>query len=621
MERDSALIIRKVAAANNATVIVLVEPLTTEAVTQSDEIAQILITELQQSLIDQNRSRTFAIETAIQNIQQALTTNTQDKKFEHKPVVAIACIEVVEDQAIIGLVGTTHCFLRDGDELFSLTTDGHPSAAPIGATNSPAAVRFFNTNLRDQQLLLTTSITRFDENLEEILTTKNSLENTWTDIVNYVREIPHASAVLLTWQSSHTEYGQSSFEESVDGSMALDESTSLRNSIPSKNILKKLMKGTLKNWKLVFISLALFIGLVPLLTSMYNAGRIDFWNQYDHVVLEIQISSREAILNSDDSDSLSESESYLTSTLGQIKTGLSITPSNKKLSQLEDEVLERLNTLQISREVTSLQTLVTFDKNHDKSNQMTTIVLGGERLWLIDQSKGWIVESNPEKTDYSSVIYRQGDTYQGTPADSPLSITWDELRDRLIILDTNGAFFEYQNVPDGLPRPLSLPRTMPDNQILEIAVSQNLLLAVDSKGLLSLYTLERNSLRLKDEILLSKHVPDVISINLDQFGNPLLLVSNELISLQLTNQIILKAAPAPSIKSATTLATAPNHMFTYVVEPKQRRILVVDTEHTLIGIYRHPIFSGIIDIASDHKAIYLLTKSQILKFEKTLDSE
>ena len=40
VERDSALIIRKVAAANNATVVVLVEPLTTEAVTQSDEIAQ-----------------------------------------------------------------------------------------------------------------------------------------------------------------------------------------------------------------------------------------------------------------------------------------------------------------------------------------------------------------------------------------------------------------------------------------------------------------------------------------------------------------------------------------------------------------------------------------------------
>ena len=42
VERDSAVIIRKVPAANNATIVVLVEPLTAEAITQSDEIAQLL---------------------------------------------------------------------------------------------------------------------------------------------------------------------------------------------------------------------------------------------------------------------------------------------------------------------------------------------------------------------------------------------------------------------------------------------------------------------------------------------------------------------------------------------------------------------------------------------------
>ena len=193
----------------------------------------------------------------------------------------------------------------------------------------------------------------------------------------------------------------------------------------------------------------------------------------------------------------------------------------------------------------------------------------------------------------------------------------DELRDRLIILDTNGSFFSYEAIEDGLPRPLGLPRTMPVNQILDIAASENLLLAVDSEGLLSLYKLDRNALRPNNDILYSKPIPNLVSINLDEFGNPVLLTRTDLISFRIENEILLKSKPTPSIKLATALTTDPNHMFTYVGEPKQRRILVVNTEHTLVGIYRHPAFDKIIDIASDDEAIYLLTKSEILRFLKT----
>ena len=621
VERDSALIIRKVAAANNATIVVLVEPLTTNAITRSDEIAQTLITELQQSLIDQNRSRTFGIEMAIQKIQQQLTTNTENKKFEDKPVVAIACIEVLEDQAIIGLVGTTHCFLRDGNELFSLTTEGHAAAAPIGATNTPTAVRFFNTNLRDQQLLLTTSTTRFDESLEEIMTTKNTLENTWSDIVNYVRDIPHASAVLLTWQSSQSESTQGSIHKSVNSYKDSTKSLRPTNFVSLQKLLMRPIKRGLKNWKVILLSLAFFLGLLPLYTNMQNAGRIDFWNQYDQLVLDIQILSREAINNSDESDSLSETKSYLNSALAQIKTGLSITPNDKELSQLEDEILDRLNTVKISREVTSLTTLITFNENYQTTHEMTTIVFGGGRLWTIDQASGQVLRSSLERTNYSTIIYQQGGTYQGTPADSPLSITWDELRDRLIILDINGAFFAYKNTHDGLPRPLGLPRIMPAKQILEITVFQNLLFAVDSEGLLSLYKLELNAIRPNSESLLSQFIPNVISINLDGSGNPLLLTSEELISLQLTNSIALKTEPIPPINSATALATDPSHAYAYVAEPDQRRILVVNTDHAILGIYRHPVFVEIIDIASDDETLYLLTKSKILRFVKIFEGE
>ena len=621
VERDSALVIRKVAAANNATIVVLVEPLTANAITRSDEIAQALITELQQSLIDRNRSRTFGIEMAIQSIQQQLTTNTQNKKFEDKPVVAIACIEVLEDQAIIGLVGTTHCFLRDGDELFSLTTEGHAAAAPIGATNTPTAIRFFNTNLRDQQLLLTTSTTRFDESLEEIMTTKNTLENTWTDIVNYVRDIPHASAVLLTWQSGQSESTQSSTQESANTYKDSTKSPHPTNFISPKKLLIRPIKRGLKNWRLILLSLVFFLGLFPLCTNIQNAGRIDFWNQYDQLVLDIQILSTEALSNSDKSDSLSETKSYLNSALVHIKTGLSITPNDKELSQLENEVLDRLNTVKISREVTSLTTLITFNENYQTTHEMTTIVFGGGRLWSIDQAGGEVLRSNLERTDYSTIIYQQGDTYQGTPADSPLSITWDELRNRLIILDRNGTFFAYKNTHDGLPRPLGLPRTMPANQILEITVSQNLLLAVDSEGLLSLYKLELNALRPNSKSLPSQFIPNVISINLDESGSPLLLTSAEFMSIQLTNPITMKTKPIPPINSATALTTDPTHAFAYVAEPGQRRILVVGTDHALLGIYRHPVFVEIIDIASDDENLYLLTKSKILRFIKIFEGE
>gem|GEM_PF-2384009 len=621
VERDSALIIRKVVAANNATIVVLVEPLTADAINRSDEIAQTLITELQQSLIDQNRSRTFGIEMAIQNMQRRLTTNTQNQHFEDKPVVAIACIEVLEDQAIIGLVGTTHCFLRDGNELFSLTTEGHAAAAPIGATNTPAAVRFFNTNLRDQQLLLTTSTTRFDESLEEIMTKKNTLENTWADIVNYVRDIPHASAVLLTWRTSKSEYTQDSIETSVKAFKDSRKSNHSTKSALLKKAVITPIKRVFKNWKLIFLFLAFLIGLLPLYTNIQSAGRIDFWNQHNQLVLDIQILSREALSNSDKSDSLSETRSYLSSALVQIKAGLSITPDNRELSQLETEIIDRLNTLEISREVASLQTLVTFKEEYQATRQITTIAFGGGRLWSIDQSNGQVLESNLKKAEHSAVMYHRGDTYQGTPADIPISIAWDELRDRLIILDANGTFFAYRNARNGLPRPLGLPRNMSPNRILKITVYKNSLLTIDSEGLLSMYKLELNALRPNVELQLPQSIPNVLSINLGKSGNPLLLTSTKFTSLQLENQIVLEIEPAPPIKSATTLTTDPVHVFAYVVEPEQRRILVVDTEHTLIGVYRHPAFAEVIDIASDDEALYLLTKSKILRFVKIFEGE
>ena len=53
----------------------------------------------------------------------------------------------------------------------------------------------------------------------------------------------------------------------------------------------------------------------------------------------------------------------------------------------------------------------------------------------------------------------------------------------------------------------------------------------------------------------------------------------------------------------------------------QEKGILEEIRYALIGIYRHPIFAEIIDITSDNEALYLLTKSKILRFVKIFEGE
>ena len=68
IERDSSLIMRSLDTEVPTSLIVLVEPLTENAVGHVDEIAQTLFNELQYALIEGARTKTFSIELAIQNL-------------------------------------------------------------------------------------------------------------------------------------------------------------------------------------------------------------------------------------------------------------------------------------------------------------------------------------------------------------------------------------------------------------------------------------------------------------------------------------------------------------------------------------------------------------------------
>ena len=70
--------------------IVLVEPLTENAVGHVDEIAQTLFNELQYALIEGARTKTFSIELAIQNASRRLNTHTENQEFENRQIVSIA---------------------------------------------------------------------------------------------------------------------------------------------------------------------------------------------------------------------------------------------------------------------------------------------------------------------------------------------------------------------------------------------------------------------------------------------------------------------------------------------------------------------------------------------------
>ena len=64
--------------------IVLVEPLTENAVEHVNEIAQTLFNDLQSALIEGARTKTFSIELAIQNASRRLNTHAENQEFENR---------------------------------------------------------------------------------------------------------------------------------------------------------------------------------------------------------------------------------------------------------------------------------------------------------------------------------------------------------------------------------------------------------------------------------------------------------------------------------------------------------------------------------------------------------
>ena len=593
--------------------IVLVEPLTENAVGHVDEIAQTLFNELQSALIEGARTKTFSIELAIQNASRRLNTHTENQEFENRQIVSIACVEIQEDQAIIGLSGPTHCFLRDQAGLFSLTTEDHESAAPVGVSGQLPKVRFFNTNLQHQELLLTTSVTRSDQILSNIMSSDLVRTDLWNKVIEHLRDTPSASAVLIAWEEDIGDEARDKEDihtQNSPGTYSRSRSAVFK-SAPIK--IKHLASRYL--WQVLSALLVLMIS-VTIGLQMYEANQFDFWNKHEQIILEAKLQASQSLLVAEGNSTSAESRATLYNAQRMITDTLNITGKNTELEALQTEIQLRITTLDKTTWLTDLK-LVLAPSPVDTNVHFGSLVLANSHLWILESNSGEVLKLDDQHSSQYAyeVIFVRGVTYQGVPSNTPVDIAWDDRRNRLLILDINGKLFASDPTSEYQPKPIAGSLSLSEDTKRQFVTTGDTVHMLSSDGVVTTYVISRSAIR-KINTSQIDQVSESDLFKLDVHKDGIIVLGDQgLYVITQGTPIALVPNVSPSPEKATSILSTDGGSSLLIGDPENQRIIHISDTGGLIRQYVHPLLSDIVNIVATESHIYVLGKDSIRSFE------
>ena len=593
--------------------IVLVEPLTENAVGHVDEIAQTLFNDLQSALIEGARTKTFSIELAIQNASRRLNTHAETQEFENRQIVSIACVEIQEDQAIIGLSGPTHCFLRDQAGLFSLTTEDHESAAPVGVSGQLPKVRFFNTNLQHQELLLTTSATRSDQILSNIMSSDLVRTNLWNKVIEHLRDTPSASAVLIAWEEDIGDEARDKEDihtQNTPSTHSRSRSAAFKSApIKIKHLVSKYLWQVLS--VLLVLSISVTIGL-----QMYEANQFDFWNEHEQIILEAKLQASQSLLVARGNSTSAESWATLHSAQQMLTDTLNITGTNSELEALQAEIQLRITTLDKTTLLTDLK-LVLAPSPLDTNVHYGSFVLANNHLWILESNSGKVLKIDDEGSSQyvHEVIFVRGVTYQGVPSNTPVDIAWDEPRNRLLILDINGKLFASDPTSKYQPKPIAGSLSLSEDTKRQFVTTGDTIYMLSSDGVVTTYVISRSAIR-KIKTSQIDQVSESNLFKLDAYKDGMIVLGDEgLYGIRQGTPISIVPNVSPSPEKPTSILSTNGGLTLLIGDPANQRIIHISDTGVLIRQYVHPLLSDIVNIVATESHIYILGKDSIRSFE------
>ena len=284
--------------------------------------------------------------------------------------------------------------------------------------------------------------------------------------------------------------------------------------------------------------------------------------------------------------------------------------AEKEAMTLESKIKEKLYAVNKFKNNAPFETVLELSK--DKTTLIpNNILYQNEKFYLFSSMSGKLLIYN-SKDKSGETFVSQGNLAFGKIFD----------KDQIVFLSSRNQIFLFQNKNFQELETIALPYPGTELQSFEIFRNNLYLLGYDleSKAFpkeIIKYSYAGNFKWEGPQIWLEKAPKEAVSIAAD--GLIWLLNSDGSIKSyyagQFQNEINLKIFPY--IKSISKILTPSNLSNLYLLEPSQKRIIVLDKNGTILEQLQNDEWTNLLDfaIAPDGKTIYLLNENKILKVE------
>jgi hypothetical protein len=161
---------------------------------------------------------------------------------------------------------------------------------------------------------------------------------------------------------------------------------------------------------------------------------------------------------------------------------LRIDSLNAIASDLRQEASSHLTVMDAVFDLGPLTTVTTLGRELTGEVSIEGLTVAANTAYLVDERGGRVVAVPVNGSGPPSVIFEEGETYGGTPAETPLYIAWEgsQQAGRLLVLDAERKLFSIR--PGSSPEPLPLRRTNTWSSVAGLAAYDGNLYILDPAG-------------------------------------------------------------------------------------------------------------------------------------------
>ncbi len=568
---------------------------------------------------------------------------------EHQVSMGVTCVVIREQEATIAQVGPGSVYLWGPDGYQRLTTNGEPSALPLGGSE-PVEPVFRSVSLENHQLLLVSSEVESVVPPAEIASTLASgPERSLAELFMQTREISDMTAVLVAeiegaeaMPPAPVEVSAVSLEEPPRGSSietlvdgdGSDDGGAPRSRVELPALRRARVAGSGTSVRLPWraigaaaLALLLLVAVVrfalpPLLAEDREARLAE--------ALTTATESLDAVSESEDAV---ERRALLESALTAIASARSISPDDTQLLLLDARAASVLVTLDAVVEVEDLREILDLQGQLTVPANPRGLVAGRSALWLLDEGGGRVFridlpqDGGPAQSGVE--VYRSGQRYGGAVAGQPLAIAWDAAGERLLTFDARRTLFAISLPEDaddtsddgseGLPRVLPVRGVADVPSVQAIAAYSGNLYLLDAEGgevwrylpAGDGYDSERGGL------LGGIAIDDASAIAVD---SDIFLLGESggvrRFQLGVEQRALLRGLDAPPASSAAVAVSTANGRV-YIADRGGQRVVVSARSGDFVAQYRHPRFFDLrgLTLSADGTEVLVLTGDGIFAFD------